>query len=129
MSSPSRPASQAFTTSEKSRLRRSSRTTFHCAKLDRTARSLKRSGQHRKRVEAPALPGRVVGGGLVELDEVAEAPGDDVAVAAKGAAPPGGDAQRAGDVPRHAGFLCDDELHTRAIVVRRARGGVFLVDR
>ena len=83
---------------------------------------LEGGGQHGKGVEPPRLPGRIVGGRLLELDEVADAPGDDPPRAVDGVLASAAHADDARQIARDGWFLGDDELHGRPqlTVSRRA---------
>jgi len=79
-------------------------------------------GQHRQPVEPPGFPRLVVGGRLVELDEVTDAPGDRVAIVLEPVgAPRTANAEHAREIACDGRLLGDDELH--AVSLRGASDG------
>ena len=84
---------------------------------------LEGGGQHGQGVEPPRLPGRIVGGGLLELDQVADAPGDDPPGAVDGVLAPAAHAENARQIARDGWLLGDDELHGRPQLTVSRRAG------
>jgi len=72
-------------------------------------------GQHRQRIEPPGSPPRVVRRRLIELDQVADAPRDHVAIAGEPVLAGRPHAEHAREISRHGRLLCDDQLHPGTI--------------
>src|SRR5262249_34298380 len=71
--------------------------------------------QHRQAIEAPRLPARVVGGRLLELDEVADAPGDRVAIVLPPVTARPAHAEHPREIARDRRLLGDDKLHALSL--------------
>ena len=121
ISSPSRPASQAFTTASTSSRAISLWISLSCFPSLVVARpQLELGGTIGRSAHPPLLELRVVFLGLGELDEMADRVGDDDVVGLQESVvlrevP----RQRRRDVPSDRGFLCDDErLDTRDTIAQ-----------
>src|SRR4029079_14780756 len=79
---------------------------------------LEGAGQHRQRVQPPGFPRRIVGRRLLELDEVADAPGDDPTGPVDRVLARAAHAEDARQIARDGRLLGDDELHEPAPAYR-----------
>ena len=81
----------------------------------RDSAQLKFGRHHGQRIHAPGLPAPVVAGGLVQLNQVADAPGDDPVLAFETRLSRRTHVEHTRQVARYGRLFCDHQLHHASV--------------